>query len=283
MYTERGGTAGALPGRGGSNHGSHGRTGRRGKATTARHGKVLLYLGLLLFAAMFGWFIFHLFIRSAVMIETVDVIVDGESTGSDYSVVSAAGINFNEGFFKFDCNAAESTIQSLSYVEDVRVTKKFPSTVKISIERRDPVALMLGADGKMVFYDAEGFALKQSDLGCNSDYPVLSGAFSQLLNSDIIASKVAVDVLSQLKQLKSENSSLFRLISEIKFDKKGMKDFELVVFLKGYNVPLRLSSVLDCDLLLVSVGVLDALKSLEREDIKEVDFRAQKPVYICGG
>ncbi|MBN2652362.1 MAG: FtsQ-type POTRA domain-containing protein [Spirochaetales bacterium] len=257
--------------------------GSRRKSRNSTLNKIIAGLTLSVFAALFALLIFQLVRSSHFHIKNINFSVNGQSADMSREIVSVANLNSMLNYFEVDCLEISKSIESISYVKEASVSKQFPGSIDVEVVTRQPVALFIDGNNNLFLFDSEGYFFSPQKLDSGVDFPILSGGFYELLNSDIVTKKSAIDVLTQLNRIKSENFNLYRLISEIKFDKKGIKDFELLVYLKGYDVALRFSSVLDNDLLLISTGVLDALKSVEVQNIIEIDYRAQKPIYVCGG
>ena len=64
---------------------------------------------------------------------------------------------------RVDTLAAEEQLESIPWVEDARVTTKFPNSATIEIRERTPLVAMLGADGQARVLDREGRVLTLVD------------------------------------------------------------------------------------------------------------------------
>ncbi len=64
---------------------------------------------------------------------------------------------------RVDTLAAEKQLESIPWVEDARVTTKFPNSATIEIRERTPLVAVLGADGKSRVLDREGRVLALVD------------------------------------------------------------------------------------------------------------------------
>jgi cell division protein FtsQ len=62
-----------------------------------------------------------------------------------------------------DTGAVEAQIEAIPWVEDARVTTKFPDSASIEIRERTPVAAMMGADGLARVIDVDGRVLALVD------------------------------------------------------------------------------------------------------------------------
>lgn len=255
----------------------------KAKSKVSALNKFFIGFIIFVFASFFVLLFFQLILTSQFPIKNINYSVNGQKADITKNIIDVGNFNSISNFFGIDCLAIEGSLASISYVKKVEVSKKFPDSINISVITREPVASFIDDTNNIFVFDKNACYFKHTDIGSSLDFPIISGEFYSLLKADAITKNLAIDVLIQLDKIKSENYNLYRLISEIKFDKKGAGDFELLIFLKGYNIPLRFTAILDNELLLISLGVLDALKLVDVDNILEIDYRAQKPVYVCGG
>lgn len=70
-----------------------------------------------------------------------DIIVQNETDAPDERVVELSGIKAHDNLIRLETVIAEQRITAgIAYAENVKVTRKFPSTVVISVEKAKPVA-----------------------------------------------------------------------------------------------------------------------------------------------
>ena len=70
-----------------------------------------------------------------------DIIVENETDTPDERVVELSGIKAKENLIRLDTSIAEQRITAgIAYAENVSVTRKFPSTVVVKVEKAKPVA-----------------------------------------------------------------------------------------------------------------------------------------------
>jgi cell division protein FtsQ len=104
-------------------------------------------------AAGGGWALLHTSLFSAKT-----VTVSGATHESDAQVVAAAGLQHHPALISIDAGAAEAGIDALAWVKTSSVSLHWPSTVKITVTERTPVAIVSsGADVALV--DASGRVL----------------------------------------------------------------------------------------------------------------------------
>ena len=70
-----------------------------------------------------------------------DIVVNNETDASDEEVVTLSGIRYKDNLVRLDAKTAEQRITAgIAYAENVRVRKKYPSTIEITVEKAKPVA-----------------------------------------------------------------------------------------------------------------------------------------------
>lgn len=77
--------------------------------------------------------------------------------------------------FDLDLRAVESRILSNPWIREVRLQKRFPQTLSISVGFRQPRALVQAPNGSLSYVDADGRIFGQVNLRLASDLPVISG------------------------------------------------------------------------------------------------------------
>jgi len=63
-----------------------------------------------------------------------EITVEGNSTLTAEEIISASGIHKGENIFRMDAKRSEKKLESLPYVDDAKIVKKFPAKVKIVID-----------------------------------------------------------------------------------------------------------------------------------------------------
>lgn len=77
--------------------------------------------------------------------------------------------------FDLDLAAIERRILSNPWIREVRLQKRFPQTLAISLSYREPRAIAQSVDGKIHYLDAEGNAFAAVKLAYSADLPILEG------------------------------------------------------------------------------------------------------------
>lgn len=73
-----------------------------------------------------------LFLTPLFDIQNIDISGQGRITRAE--ILIASGIRTNKNIFAINKSAAESKIKALGYIENVKITRKLPDTVKIQVK-----------------------------------------------------------------------------------------------------------------------------------------------------
>ncbi len=147
------------------------------------------------------------------------VIVEGEKILTKEEIVQLAKLSPSQMMREMNLYDVQRNIQSHTFVKQVIANRDAPSTLRLTIQERKPIAIVLLHGRTEIYYvDDEGYILPHLMSQSIYDIPVISGLDSvQTLkvgartnNFDVLA---AVEVLKTAERI---NTELFHLISEIR-------------------------------------------------------------------
>jgi cell division septal protein FtsQ len=101
------------------------------------------------------------------------VMVEGAHYLTQDEVLQTANLDTGDGMFKMDLSQLSQNLKKLSWVDQVFIERRLPSSILISIRERKPVALL--DNGSLYGVDKEGRILSPSDALINQDLPLISG------------------------------------------------------------------------------------------------------------
>jgi hypothetical protein len=81
-----------------------------------------------------------------------------------------------QSLFELDLASVEKRVLAHPWVREVKLQKRFPQTLAVSVVARDPRALLQKADGSLAYLDQDGQDFSRVDLAVRSDLPVISVA-----------------------------------------------------------------------------------------------------------
>jgi cell division protein FtsQ len=227
---------------------------------------------------------FHLLVAPQMVIRSIDIRARESFPMSNSEIIEAAGIQGRPYFFSVSAEEMEERLLQVPLIREAKVSKSFPDTVTIAVRSRQPIGMLMvkGERGmQQALVDSEGVVFRVGG-GEVPDLPVFSGIEIPRAAAGMQLPEQIRGFLADLDRLRSEASSLYRLISEVKFVKKGESDFEVLLYPAHYRVRVRLGPTLDTHTLKYIMLVLDVISGRGMEEVTEVDFRTDDVVYRVG-
>ena len=183
-----------------------------------------------------------------------------------------------QSWFSFDKNKAASVIKnSLSFVDEVTIVKKFPSTVYFKFEERQPVAkTLINIDSHTVpiQIDKNGvlFTSTKKSVSFDSMIPLISGLPLEILKEGGILPVKYRSLIGRISALKALPQKYFASISEIQVVSKQQGNYELVLYPVHSKIKVLTDRTLDEAALKYMMVALDVVNSIE-PNVSEVDLR----------
>lgn len=170
-------------------------------------------------------------------VESVEFV--GLSRQAENILYRQAGVvRYQTSMFEVDEDRVAAEIKKLAWVDTVKVTREWPSTVKIFVQEQVPVALVHTPEEQAEFYyiNKKGVRYRAVGDGDDLDHPVITGLGG--LDSQQFKSGLD-DALLFLKKASTNNPNLpVHAVSEIHVDMQG----ELTVYLVDTTFPIYLGT-----------------------------------------
>lgn len=199
------------------------------------------------------------------------VAVKGNVFLSAETILKTAQVPQGERTYRVDVAQIEEQLDTLPFVEEVQVSRVYPSTVQIYIKEREAIAL-LNAKG-LCPIAANGEVFPQVEAGVRLDLPVVSGVAFKQEDSRRVLTDLGKSLCDFISVLRTHNPVMYHDVSEFHLDGKG----NLVLFLYSYGVPVYLGKQQwqeRCDRLQT---VLQQL-ALHEGDLAAIDLRFENQV-----
>lgn len=92
------------------------------------------------------------------------------------AIVELAKVSIGrENLFQLDLDAIEKRMIAHPWVREVRLQKRFPQTLSITVDFREPQAVFQGPKGELSYVDRDGTVFSRLDLSRKQDLPLLNG------------------------------------------------------------------------------------------------------------
>jgi cell division protein FtsQ len=199
-----------------------------------------------------------------------------------------AGIGERASYISIKPRSVEKNLEALRELESVRVVKRFPSSVTISMVPRTAVAMAFDRiDGRQtpVYFDRQGILFKIGGpppgaslpgvpFQGTGGLPVISG----LPPGDKPLPAIYLPLFASLDRIRAAEPRLLGAISEIRVNRKPFDGFDLVLYPVHRSIRIRLESSLSEETLRYVMLMLDVFAEREQE-IEEIDFRTETASY----
>lgn len=202
--------------------------------------------------------------------------IEGNRFIKNDEILKYLEIDSSRGIFNIDLKASENRIKKHPLIEQVSVSRHLPSTLKIKILEKKPIAVV--SNSKLFAIDEYGSVLPKINPAIMCDYPIISNLKVKIDKSNhLIKSFELTKILDYLRFLKIEHPSLYSRISEISFSKQ----MGVYFYLNDGAVPVLLGIG---SLNIKSANLETVLKFLEKTNkttqIEYFDLRFKSQVII---
>ena len=206
-----------------------------------------------------------------------NIVVEGNDTNSSEKIVSLSGLQTYTNIFKFNENDVIEKIKENAYIENVKIEKKLPSTVKIIVEERTPKYMLQFADS-YVYINNQGYMLEISNEKLN--IPILIGFTTDLSNIKA-GNRITIDDLKKMDMVikiyeAAKSNGLADLVTKI--DISNDKNYTIILETEGKKVYLGDCSNLNTRILYLN-SILEASKGKSGEIFLNMDLNEQNPYF----
>lgn len=189
---------------------------KKNKCKLNKRGKFAIYAFILLVI------LFIYICISSSIFELKQIDVDGNSKITKSDIIKIGDIETGKNIFKYNLNDVEKKLLVNPYIKYVKVSRKFPDKLVITIKENSEYAII--KEGASYIYIGEnGLVLSEQKDIKNKNIPLVSGIEikNKKLNTKIkINSDKSNDIILAIDTLKKNNMS--RKVESIKINKNKM-------------------------------------------------------------
>lgn len=211
------------------------------------------------------------------------VVVQADFDIERQTLLDLAGLDGTRYYFGLQPDSVVSRLEEHPLIKSASVERVFPNTVRLELlRRRALVVAVMNQGGRSVplAVDETGMIYDSGGHLANRDAPVLSGIGFE---GDVVGSRLPSGLdplLRSLHELRVSSPEIYGLISELRVQNRGTGGFDVLMYTKGFRVPVRMGNTIDKSTSTYALMVLDVLTQRgEAADIAEVDFRSGEIVY----
>lgn len=231
--------------------------------------KVIGIIVLLIFVTIL------LFSSSLFNIKTIEV--SGNAKLSDEKIISLSSLELYTNIFQFKKNNTIKNIKENAYIEDAKITRKYPSTVNIEVEEREARYMLQFADS-YVYINNQGYMLEISNE--KLELPILVGFTTDLSNIKA-GNRINVDDLKKMNTvIKIYDSARLNELNELitKIDISNSKNYSIEMASKGKIIYLgECSNYSDLKTrMLYLKSILEKTEGMSGELFLDIDLNSEK-------
>ncbi|MBE6350774.1 MAG: FtsQ-type POTRA domain-containing protein [Spirochaetaceae bacterium] len=180
-----------------------------------------------------------------------------------------------QNWFEFDSSYALSLISENSSVDAVKITKRAPNRVIISIKERIPVAFTLIQEKgktKTYYLDKNGVLFQNNNTSVQQNLPLLSGLDITNVKETHRLNSRDRRILDQIVTIQQSKPEYLSVLSEIAISKKDNGSFDLLLYPLYSRVKIITDRLLNEESLQSMLVTLDVMKKINPQ-ISELDLR----------
>ena len=234
-----------------------------------KQAKVLL--GFILF------FVTVILVLCSPLFDIKNIEVEGNLKLSKERIISVSTLQNHTNIFKFNSRIIKGKIEEIAYIDNAEITRKFPSTVKIVIEERQPKYMLQFADS-YVYINNQGYMLEISNE--KLELPILIGFTTDLSNikagnrinvTDLKKMDMVIKIYEAIK-----SNGLGELVNKI--DISNDKNYAIILENEGKIVYLGDCTELNTRILYLK-SILETVPGKSGEIFLNVDLNSQEPYF----
>lgn len=243
--------------------------------------RFLTLLAIVLSLALVVWVLVTTVVMPRIRISRIIVRADFEMARAD--LLRLAGLEGEQTYFSVDAAAVSTRLSAHPQIRSATVERVFPDTVRLSLERRRAVVLVLATPGTETVpavVDEEGVIFDVGDHLAGRDLPVLSGIEIQGGALGARLPQWLSPTLRRLGDLRVSSPQLFGTLSELRVETRPAGAWDLLVYSRAFRVPVRMDGAVGSEDYTYALMVLDVLSQQGiAENVAEVDVRSGEIVY----
>jgi cell division protein FtsQ len=162
------------------------------------------------------------------------IVIEGTRVVDANEILQLAHVKPGSKMYDLDLMVIQKDVVSHHFLKDAVVERDLPSTLKIAVVERSPIAMVKG--GEILYLDPEGVVLPHSISQELFDLPMISNLPPEVKLSigSVVQHPDVAEALSILTTAKLVNKELYHLISEVRLRNKG----DLIFYTTDGGVPV---------------------------------------------
>jgi cell division protein FtsQ len=246
--------------------------------------KALKWVIIITLIILGGELVVILMVNPCLPLSKVEVLGMPELNKS--MILKTAGITDKSSYIAVNSRIVEKRLKTFWEIESVKVTKRFPDSVRIVLTGRKAIAMSFSMiDGRIdsIFFDKKGliFMIGSSGQKIPSplSVPIISGLITEQPFLGMKLPTLFNSLFSNLETIQVSAPELLTAISEIQINRNNFNGYDLILYPIHNRIRIRLGSELNEHILRYVLLVMDVCAS-RGVKIEEIDFRTGTASYI---
>ncbi|HXG38938.1 MAG TPA: FtsQ-type POTRA domain-containing protein [Bacteroidota bacterium] len=205
------------------------------------------------------------------------VTVEGNRIVEANEILQLAQVKPGTPLYDLDLAAIRDNVVSNFFIKDAVVERDLPSTIRITVRERSPIAIINRAD--ILYIDEEGVVLPHSISKETFDLPILSGlsSIASLKVGATLRDDDVQEALTILSASKLVNKELYHLISEVHLRNGG----DIVLYAAEWGVPIIMGrGDIACKLVRLETFWNEVVRQRGSQALQYVDLRYEDQVVV---
>lgn len=225
--------------------------------------KVSYVISILFLIAILFCSILFVVNKERFIVENIEITADFRFNRT--FLMQKVGIEDGDYIWQYNSKKIAAVLDELYFVDDYKVTKKYPSRLVIQLFKRKPLARVAGKDGEVFFIDKRGVIFKSSKI--KEMVPLLVFENPQLIHQGKKLGGKFGDMVQQLYLLSQKYNNLYQQVAQIAVRKQN-EGLEYRIDFRIINKTITLKKKLSVDTLLETLVVSKICDEFLNEEVR---------------
>lgn len=206
-----------------------------------------------------------------------EIEIEGNNKLTNEEVISLSQIQLDENTFKIVKNKIEKNIKQNAYVENVKVNRKLPDKILITIEERTPSYVIIFANA-YVYINNQGYFLEISK--SKLELPIITGYLTK--EEDIqVGQRLCLEDLQRLNDVlqimqTAESNNISNLITKINIENKQ----NYILELKDEKKTVHVGDISNLSTKMLYIkSIIEQNKKIEGEILVNTDLNNKGAIF----
>jgi|GEM_PF-1582787 len=205
--------------------------------------KLKVFFIIFIFISIFLIFLFFTLGNSFFKVKSVEIYKDFVIDNN--KIIRYLNIYPAKPIWKYNIRKMNEKLSILYYLKEFEIKKKYPNTLIIKLIVRQPIARIVGKEGKIFLLDINRVIFQEVN-NKNNDLPLILINSSDFFKNGIIIDIKYSDLLNVLYKLKKDNIKIYNSISQISCEVTN-SNLNYSLMFRTFNQRIHLKNSINVD------------------------------------